>query len=127
VEKRAKRHVARVSDHYNIHDTKAQIITPLGSIAKLIMEGVLAQKNKTSAQVPHWQETVNRIQEAGNKKKRLQKKIDEESEESLDQMAFRGIRNQVAGKDDGMDVSSGFSLFDKVGFRSTQSSKTTPS
>lgn len=51
-----------------------------------------------------WQETVQRIQEVGEKKKKIQKDLEEESEESIDQMAFRGIRQQIAKKD-GIDVS----------------------
>lgn len=51
-----------------------------------------------------WQDTVQRIQEFGNKKKELQKELEEDSEESFDQMAFRGIRQQVQNKD-GIDVS----------------------
>jgi hypothetical protein len=39
----------------------------------------------------------------GEKKKRIQKQLEEDSEESLDQMAFRGIRQQVK-QNDAMDV-----------------------
>jgi hypothetical protein len=43
--KRDKRHVVR-ADRYDIKSSAGQI-TPLGSIAKLLMESVLAKQNKT--------------------------------------------------------------------------------
>jgi hypothetical protein len=47
VEKRAKRHVAK-ADHYNIKMANSdRLMTPVGSIAKLLLESVMAQKNKT--------------------------------------------------------------------------------
>ncbi|KAI6238496.1 hypothetical protein M3Y99_00673100 [Aphelenchoides fujianensis] len=101
VEGRREKRAVRTADRYDIHSTGGRM-TPLGGIAKLLMTSVLEQKNKTRTQ--RWQETVERIKVAGEKKRAMQKRIDEESEESLDQMAFRGIQKQL-GKDEGnMDV-----------------------
>jgi hypothetical protein len=50
LQKRAKRHVAQAAN-YNIKSSMGRM-TPLGSIAKLLMESVLAKKNKTQA--PRW-------------------------------------------------------------------------
>lgn len=47
---RHKRHVAR-ADHYEIKSAgSSRLMTPLGSIAKLLMQSIMAEKNKT--QVP---------------------------------------------------------------------------
>ncbi|KAI6195636.1 hypothetical protein M3Y94_01010500 [Aphelenchoides besseyi] len=97
-----KKRSIRVVNRYDIHGTNGGRMTPLGGIAKLIMTSVLEQKNKTQA--PRWQETVRRIQVAGEKKRAIQKNLDDESEESLDQLAFRGLKNHLAKEDGTMDV-----------------------
>lgn len=44
--RRPKRHIARSG--YNLHSTVNRM-TPLGSVARLLMESILAKKNKTEA------------------------------------------------------------------------------
>lgn len=51
---RSKRHVAK-ADRYEIKSAQSErLMTPLGSIAKLLMESILAKKNKTRGQIPRW-------------------------------------------------------------------------
>ncbi|KAI6174680.1 hypothetical protein M3Y97_01017500 [Aphelenchoides bicaudatus] len=95
---RAKRQTASTRDNYDLREAKP-MITPLGGVAKLIMESVLAAKNKTKA-VP-WQDTVLKLRENGARKIKMRKELEQDSEESMNQMVFGGIRKHLMKEQNG--------------------------
>jgi hypothetical protein len=101
---RAKRQTAKTRESYDLHSAQ-QMFSPLGGVAKMLMESVLAAKNKTKA--APWHETVNKLRENGAKKKQMRRELEEDSEESLDQVAFRGLRKHILKEKNG-DVDVGF-------------------
>ncbi|KAI6226349.1 Protein CBR-MLT-10 [Aphelenchoides fujianensis] len=95
---RAKRQSPAVKKTYDLHSTQ-QMISPLGGVAKMLMESVLAAKNKTKT-VP-WQQTVSKLRMNGAKKRQMRKDLEDESEESNDQMAFRGLKKHLMKQEQG--------------------------
>ncbi|KAH7721145.1 Protein MLT-10 [Aphelenchoides avenae] len=67
-------------------------LSPIGSVAKMLMGAVLAYKNKT--EVTPWQISVNKLREFGVKRKKMQKKLDEESLDNIETYAFRGLKKE---------------------------------
>lgn len=71
-------------------------MTPLGSVAKMLMESIKGLKNKT--EVPAWQDTVSKLKYNGEKRWKYKKMVEEDSEESMNQMALKGFRDKMMGK-----------------------------
>ncbi|KAH7698777.1 Protein MLTN-5, partial [Aphelenchoides avenae] len=67
-------------------------LSPLGAVAKLLMQSVLASKNKT--EVTPWQRTVGRLRETYKKRRELKKKKETKSEEDLQSFVFKGMQKQ---------------------------------
>uniref|UniRef100_A0A915E4J6 Uncharacterized protein n=1 Tax=Ditylenchus dipsaci TaxID=166011 RepID=A0A915E4J6_9BILA len=101
MQKRPKRSVQVASrQSYQLLPSKAAI-TPLGSVAKMLMKAVLDAKNKTETRP--WQHTIERIK-SSEKRKTREKRLEEESIENLDQLAFKGMKSHRFGQDGRDDV-----------------------
>ncbi|CAD5210618.1 unnamed protein product [Bursaphelenchus okinawaensis] len=81
---------------YSLNSNKEQL-SPLGSIAKVLLESVKKANNKT--ELPNWQETVSKLRFNGQKRKKIKKMIEDDSEENLNQMALRGLKEKMLGDD----------------------------
>ncbi|CAD5213616.1 unnamed protein product [Bursaphelenchus xylophilus] len=84
------------TNSYRLSSNRGQL-TPLGSIAKVLLETVKNAKNKT--EVPGWQDTVSKLRKNGDKRKRYKKLIEDDSEENMNQMALRGLKEKMLGAD----------------------------
>ncbi|KAI1705938.1 moulting cycle domain-containing protein [Ditylenchus destructor] len=67
-------------------------MTPFGKVAHVLLNAVLAAKNKTYAQP--WQETIAKISDSAKHRKEERKRLEEESLENMDQFVFRGMRDR---------------------------------
>uniref|UniRef100_A0A915DNU2 Uncharacterized protein n=1 Tax=Ditylenchus dipsaci TaxID=166011 RepID=A0A915DNU2_9BILA len=95
---RAKRNVVSTRKDYQLKSPNDGRMTPLGSVAHMLMKAVLASKNKT--QTKPWQETVQRIRDSNTKRKLIKKRLEEESIENMEQFAFRGMKSRgMVGED----------------------------
>ncbi|CAD5213602.1 unnamed protein product [Bursaphelenchus xylophilus] len=84
----------QASDSYTLKTNKEQM-TPLGHIAKVLMESV--KKLKGKSEIPKWQRTVEKLKTNGAKRKRYQEMIENDSEESLQNMQL-GLMKEKMGR-----------------------------
>ncbi|CAD5210620.1 unnamed protein product [Bursaphelenchus okinawaensis] len=104
---RSKRAIGprRVSG-YRIKDTKEQV-TPLGSVAKMLMDAVLKSKNKTNSE--SWQYTVSKLKRIAKRKEEEEEKNDrEDSEEKLYQMSSYGFKQNDQRKSERSELNRAF-------------------
>uniref|UniRef100_A0A915DNK4 HRDC domain-containing protein n=1 Tax=Ditylenchus dipsaci TaxID=166011 RepID=A0A915DNK4_9BILA len=95
---RAKRNVVSTRKDYQLKSPNDGRMTPLGSVAHMLIKAVLASKNKT--QTKPWQETVQKLRESNLKRKSIKKKLEEDSIENMEQFAFRGMKSRgMVGED----------------------------
>lgn len=68
------------------------MMTPVGSIAKMILETIKAEKK---ADLPSWHKTITKLQGLNTKRKKYKKELEEESEESMGNLAIRGMKVSI--------------------------------
>uniref|UniRef100_A0A183C2V0 DM domain-containing protein n=1 Tax=Globodera pallida TaxID=36090 RepID=A0A183C2V0_GLOPA len=92
--RRERRHASIVKkNYYELHSPSQARLSPLGSMAKLMMEEVLRVKGKQQQDVKPWQQTIARLQKSSGP--------DQDGDMDLDQLKFRGLKRQMglAGED----------------------------
>uniref|UniRef100_A0A1I7SGW7 Uncharacterized protein n=1 Tax=Bursaphelenchus xylophilus TaxID=6326 RepID=A0A1I7SGW7_BURXY len=99
---RVKRSIAttvKSSDSYALSTNKGQL-TPIGQIAKTLMESVKKLKGKTD--IPKWQETVAKLRKNGAKRKKFADLVENDSEENMHQMQLGGLKEKILGRKNDM-------------------------
>ncbi|CAD5210614.1 unnamed protein product [Bursaphelenchus okinawaensis] len=92
---RSKRNTRiKESSSYHINSNKEQL-TPMGHIAKMLMESVKSIKGKDN--LPQWQETVSKLRSNGAKRKKYKKLIEDDSEENMNQMQMHALKDKMIG------------------------------
>uniref|UniRef100_A0A914I061 Uncharacterized protein n=1 Tax=Globodera rostochiensis TaxID=31243 RepID=A0A914I061_GLORO len=103
--RRERRHASIVKkNYYELHSPSQARLSPLGSMAKLMMKEVLRVKGKQQQDVKPWQQTIARLQKSSVRRKEIRQKLevpDREGDMDLDQLKFRGLKHQMglAGED----------------------------
>uniref|UniRef100_A0A914HFA0 MLt-TeN (Mlt-10) related n=1 Tax=Globodera rostochiensis TaxID=31243 RepID=A0A914HFA0_GLORO len=103
--RRERRHASIVKkNYYELHSPSQARLSPLGSMAKLMMEEVLRVKGKQQQDVKPWQQTIARLQKSSVRRKEIRQKLegpDKDGDMDLDQLKFRGLKRQLglAGED----------------------------
>uniref|UniRef100_A0A1I7SEP0 Uncharacterized protein n=1 Tax=Bursaphelenchus xylophilus TaxID=6326 RepID=A0A1I7SEP0_BURXY len=85
----------QASDSYTLKTNKEQM-TPLGHIAKALMESV--KKLKGKSEIPKWQRTVEKLKTNGAKRKKYQEMIENDSEENLPNMRLGLLKEKMGNK-----------------------------
>ncbi|CAD5213614.1 unnamed protein product [Bursaphelenchus xylophilus] len=82
-------------DRYPLYSNKEQL-TPIGQIAKILVESIKKLNNKT--ELPRWQNTVEKLKINGAKRKKFKKLVENDSEENMNQIQMKSLRNKLTGK-----------------------------
>ncbi|KAL3091107.1 hypothetical protein niasHT_027867 [Heterodera trifolii] len=101
--RRERRHTAIVKkNYYELHSPSQARLSPLGSVAKLMMAEVLRVKGKQRKDVKPWQQTIERVQQSALKRKEIRRKLEQPTDNdedagnmALDQLKFRGMKRQM--------------------------------
>ncbi|CAD5214375.1 unnamed protein product [Bursaphelenchus xylophilus] len=88
--------------YYALH-SNIEKPTPMGAIARVIMEDVLKKKNKTN--VDDWKKTVEKLKNVGELRSKKRKETEDVSEETLQQLSLNGLKKHVMkGQESDVDL-----------------------
>uniref|UniRef100_A0A914LAJ2 Uncharacterized protein n=1 Tax=Meloidogyne incognita TaxID=6306 RepID=A0A914LAJ2_MELIC len=91
-------------NYYQLYKPSKSRLSPIGKLAKKMMEVVLKAKGKKEKDVIPWQHTVERIKASTQKRNNIKKMLEGSEIKNMDQLVYNGLKRQGIVQEDLNDV-----------------------
>nr|CAD2159278.1 unnamed protein product [Meloidogyne enterolobii] len=91
-------------NYYQLYKPSKSRLSPIGKLAKKMMDVVLKAKGKKEKDVIPWQHTVERIKSSTQKRNNIKKMLEGSEIKNMDQLVYNGLKRQGIVQEDLNDV-----------------------
>ncbi|KAL7070884.1 hypothetical protein ACQ4LE_009647 [Meloidogyne hapla] len=91
-------------NYYQLYRPSKSRLSPMGNLAKTMMDAVLKSKGKKQKDIIPWQRTVERIKESTQRRNNIKKKLGGSEIKNMDQLIYSGLKRQGVIQEDFNDV-----------------------